>query len=113
MVGVPAASPSANDLEPLARWYSLRSFLIAAQLLQEQRRPNAERPRKRDQSLETGSHVPGFQTAEHPGADPRAGGNIRQGQTLAFTHAPGDSAQLPADIARRRSGHGALGRGFG
>jgi hypothetical protein len=38
-----AASPAPDHLEPLAGRYALRAFLVAADLLQQERRPDTER----------------------------------------------------------------------
>ena len=95
-----AAGTAPHHLESLARGHPLRPLLVPAQLLQQQRRPHAERARQRDQGLQAGGDVPGFQSAEHPGADPGGGRHIRQRQILALAHAPRDGAQLPADVGR-------------
>jgi len=112
MVGMAATGAAPNHLQPLPRGNSLRPLLVPADLLQEQGGSHAERAGQRQQSLQTGRDMAGFQTAEHPGADPGRGGHIRQRQTLAFTHAPRHGAQLPAHVVRGGGGSRARCRGF-
>jgi len=65
---------------------------MPALLLQQQRRPYAERTRESDQGLQTGGDMTRFQPTEHPRADAGGGCHIRQRQILALAHPPRDSA---------------------
>ena len=98
---MPTASTAPHDLQTLAGGDLLRLFLVAADILQEQRRPHPESGRQRDQSLQARGHMAGFESAQHSGADSGGRRDVGQCQSLALSHPPCDRAELPADIGRR------------
>jgi hypothetical protein len=105
-----AAGTAPNDFETLTGRNPLRAFLIAADFLQEERRPDAEGAGQSDQSFQTRRHMPGLEPTQHTGTDAGRGRNIRQRQSLAFTHSSRDGPELPPDTERRGGGRGAAAR---
>src|SRR6267154_2024227 len=63
LVGMPAASTAPHDLQTLPGGDLLRPFLVAADILQKQRRPHSESGRQRNQGLQARSHMAGFEPA--------------------------------------------------
>src|ERR1700722_15552993 len=100
MIGMAAAGAAPHDLESLPGGHALCPFLVSPHLLQQKRGSYAERTGERNQGLQTGSDMAGLEPAQHSGADPGGGRDIRQRQVLAFPDSASDQSQLPADIAR-------------
>jgi hypothetical protein len=103
MISVAAASAAPHHFEPLPGRHPLSALLLAADVLQQQRRLHAERGRQGDHGFQTRRHMTGLEAAQHAGADSGRRGHIRQGQALAFPHPASDRAELPADIGHRGS----------
>ena len=101
VIGMPAPRAAADDLEALTGGDALRAFRGAADVLQQQGRPHAQRRRQCDQCFQAGRDVAGLEPAQHSGADPGAGSDIREGQMLAFAHTPRDHSQLTTDVRYR------------